>query len=54
MARITWFEYFIEDAEKDVAFYKEAFGWEARRVDGPMTTRKGSTSTWSGIAGSAR
>ena len=31
MARITWFEYFIEDAEKDVAFYKEAFGWEAKQ-----------------------
>ena len=31
MARITWFEYFTEDAEKDVAFYKEAFGWESKQ-----------------------
>jgi predicted enzyme related to lactoylglutathione lyase len=31
MARITWFEYFTEDAEKDLAFYKQAFGWEAQQ-----------------------
>lgn len=31
MARITWFEYFTEDAEKDLAFYKEAFGWESQK-----------------------
>jgi predicted enzyme related to lactoylglutathione lyase len=31
MARITWFEYFTEDAEKDLAFYKEAFGWETQQ-----------------------
>ena len=31
MARITWFEYFTEDAEKDIAFYKDAFGWEAQK-----------------------
>jgi uncharacterized protein len=31
MSRITWFEYFTEDAEKDLAFYKEAFGWEAQQ-----------------------
>lgn len=31
MARITWFEYFTEDAEKDAAFYKEAFGWESQK-----------------------
>ena len=31
MARITWFEYFTDDAEKDVAFYKDAFGWTAQQ-----------------------
>ena len=31
MARITWFEYFTEDAEKDLAFYKAAFGWESQK-----------------------
>ena len=31
MARITWFEYFTEDAEKDIAFYQEAFGWTAQK-----------------------
>jgi predicted enzyme related to lactoylglutathione lyase len=31
MARITWFEYFTPDAEKDAAFYKEAFGWTAEK-----------------------
>jgi predicted enzyme related to lactoylglutathione lyase len=31
MPRVTWFEYFTEDAEKDAAFYKEAFGWEAQQ-----------------------
>jgi uncharacterized protein len=31
MARITWFEYFTQDAEKDVAFYKEAFGWTSEK-----------------------
>jgi len=31
MARITWFEYFTKDAEKDLAFYKEAFGWESQK-----------------------
>jgi predicted enzyme related to lactoylglutathione lyase len=31
MARITWFEYFTEDAEKDLAFYREAFGWQVQQ-----------------------
>jgi predicted enzyme related to lactoylglutathione lyase len=31
MARITWFEYFTEDAEKDLAFYQEAFGWTVQK-----------------------
>jgi predicted enzyme related to lactoylglutathione lyase len=31
MARITWFEYFTDDAEKDLAFYKEAFGWTVQK-----------------------
>ncbi len=31
MGRITWFEYFTEDAKEDVAFYKEAFGWESQQ-----------------------
>ena len=31
MARITWFEYFTEDAAKEIAFYKEAFGWESQQ-----------------------
>jgi predicted enzyme related to lactoylglutathione lyase len=31
MPRITWFEYFTEDAEKDLAFYKAAFGWESQK-----------------------
>ena len=34
MARITWFEYFTEDAEKDLAFYKDAFGWESQQWGG--------------------
>jgi predicted enzyme related to lactoylglutathione lyase len=31
MERVTWFEYFTKDAEKDLAFYKEAFGWESQQ-----------------------
>ena len=31
MARITWFEYFTEDAAKEIAFYEEAFGWESQQ-----------------------
>lgn len=31
MARVTWFEYFADDAQKDVAFYEEVFGWEIQR-----------------------
>ena len=36
MPRITWFEYFTEDAEKDLAFYKAAFGWEFTKWESPM------------------
>ena len=36
MARVTWFEYFTQDAAKDIAFYKEAFGWGSQQWgDGP-------------------
>lgn len=31
MARITWFEYFVDDPGKELAFYKEAFGWESQK-----------------------
>jgi predicted enzyme related to lactoylglutathione lyase len=31
MPRVTWFEYFTEDAEKDAAFYNEAFGWQVQQ-----------------------
>ena len=31
MARVTWFEYFTKDPEKDLAFYKEAFGWDNQK-----------------------
>jgi len=31
MARVVWFEFFTEEAAKDRAFYKEAFGWESEQ-----------------------
>ncbi len=31
MPRVTWFEYFTEDTEKDLAFYKDVFGWDSQQ-----------------------
>jgi predicted enzyme related to lactoylglutathione lyase len=31
VARITWFEYFTEDAKKQIDFYKQAFDWESQQ-----------------------
>ena len=31
MARVVWFEFFTKEAAKDLAFYKEAFGWESEQ-----------------------
>jgi uncharacterized protein len=31
MARITWFEFFVDDTDTEIAFYKKAFGWESQK-----------------------
>lgn len=36
MPRVVHFEIAAEDAGRAVKFYREVFGWEARRWDGPF------------------
>ncbi len=36
MPRVVHFEITADDPERAVAFYKEVFGWEIRKWDGPM------------------
>src|SRR5271156_183367 len=43
MPRVVHFEITADDPERAIAFYKEVFGWEIRKWDGPMDYWMGQT-----------